>query len=289
MKYLVYLPLVIGMLVFLVFYYGGKRKYQQYVEALDKKDFSLKDFMPFGFYAMEKINYQYGNNIDRMLRRQLAELYDQEYVEFYVRAIWAQAVTNGAIGLIFGFLLFAAMDGDFTLLGIGFALMILLSWASFQEVKKKVDQRHLQIAMDLPDLTNQIIILSGAGMTLKGALIKISTEMKIDTPLYQALAKAVEKMSRGMPDEVAIDTITTLCNTPEVRRFTSVILQNMQRGGTEVLIALQDIGRELWEMRKATARRMAEETSTKLLFPMMLMLLAVILLVAAPAVIGMGI
>ena len=289
MKYLVYLPLVIGMLVFLVFYYGGKRKYQQYVEALDKKDFSLKDFMPFGFYAMEKINYQYGNNIDRMLRRQLAELYDQEYVEFYVRAIWAQAVTNGAIGLIFGFLLFAAMDGDFTLLGIGFALMILLLWASFQEVKKKVDQRHLQIAMDLPDLTNQIIILSGAGMTLKGALIKISTEMKIDTPLYQALAKAVEKMSRGMPDEVAIDTITTLCNTPEVRRFTSVILQNMQRGGTEVLIALQDIGRELWEMRKATARRMAEETSTKLLFPMMLMLLAVILLVAAPAVIGMGI
>ena len=75
---------------------------------------------------------------------------------------------------------------------------------------------------------------------------------------------------------------------PAVRRLVSVLLQNMQRGGTEVLYALREIGQELWEGRKAAARQIAEETTTKLLFPMMLMLLAVILLVAAPAVMSMN-
>ena len=75
----------------------------------------------------------------------------------------------------------------------------------------------------------------------------------------------------------------------EMRRFVSVILQNMHRGGSDVLTALREIGKELWSARKAAARRVAEETSTKLLFPMVLMLIAVIILAIAPAVMGMGI
>ena len=113
--------------------------------------------------------------------------------------------------------------------------------------------------------------------------------MPASGPLYQALAKTTEKMEHGATDEEALDQLTVACNMPQVRRFVSVILQNMHRGGADVLVALQDIGKELWEARKAAARQIAEETSTKLLFPMMLMLIAVILLVAAPAVMGMAI
>ena len=140
-----------------------------------------------------------------------------------------------------------------------------------------------------PDRFGDIIILSGAGLTIRAALLKISAEMPASGPLYQALAKTTEKMEHGATDEEALDQLTVACNMPQVRRFVSVILQNMHRGGADVLVALQDIGKELWEARKAAARQIAEETSTKLLFPMMLMLIAVILLVAAPAVMGMAI
>ena len=40
-------------------------------------------------------------------------------------------------------------------------------------------------------------------------------------------------------------------------------------------------------MRKNAAKRLGEEASTKLLFPMMLMFIAILLIVAMPAVLAM--
>ena len=289
MESLIYIPFLVVMVVFALLYLKGKAKYAAFVSALDKETFGLRDFFPVGFMAMELSGYKYASNLDRTLRRQLAELYTAEYQEFYLRVIWAQAVTNALIGLLMGTLFFAAMGGDPLMLVVGAALGGVLAWAAFSDVKNRVEKRHLLVAVDLPDLTNQIIILSGAGLTIRAALLKISAEMPASGPLYQALAKTTGSMEHGATDEEALDQLTVACNMPQVRRFVSVILQNMHRGGADVLVALQDIGKELWEARKAAARQIAEETSTKLLFPMMLMLIAVILLVAAPAVMGMAI
>lgn len=286
---LIYIPFLAVLVLFALLYLKGKTKYAAYVSALDKETFGLRDFFPAGFMAMELSRYKYASNLDRLLRRQLAELYTAEYQEFYLRVIWAQAATNLLIGLLMGALFFAAMEGDPLMLVVGAALGGVLAWAAFSDVKNRVEKRHLLVAVDLPDLTNQIIILSGAGLTIRAALLKIAAEMPATGPLYQALGQATEKMEHGATDEEALDQLTVACNMPEVRRFVSVILQNMHRGGADVLVALREIGKELWEARKAAARQIAEETSTKLLFPMMLMLIAVILLVAAPAVMGMAI
>lgn len=286
---LVFLPFLAVMIIFALLYMSGKKKYQEFVDALDKKEYSLKDIFPVGFALMDMIRYQYNSNFDRSFRRQLRELYPEEYVEFYLRTTYAQAASMGLLGLLLGALFFGAMDGDVTMLVFGFAIAGILVWVTFNGVTQKINDRHSAIALELPELTNQILILSGAGLTIKGALKKISDEMPADGPLYTALNKAVEKMSLGKTDEEALDEVTMTCNTPEVRRFVSVILMNIDRGGQEVLTALNEIGKELWDARKAAAQRIAEETSTKLLFPMMLMLIAVILLVAAPAVMGMEI
>lgn len=121
-------------------------------------------------------------------------------------------------------------------------------------------------------------------MTLRAALIKISHEMANDTPLYQELAGAVRMMENGATDEAALSRLALRCNTPQMRRFTSVVLQNLHRGGSDVLIALQDIGQEQWTERKAAAMRVSQEADTKLLFPMMLMLASVLIMTIAPAV-----
>ncbi len=289
MEYISAIPFLVVMVFFLLLYSSGKKKYAAFVQALDKKDYNMKDFMPAGFAFMELIKYKYASNLDRSIRRDLAELHDKDYIEFYLRVTWALAATGGLLGLVLATMLFAAMNGDVTYLALGLALAVVLVWAAFQDTRQKVAARHNSISIDLPDLTNQIVILSGAGLTLRGALLKIAQEMPSETPLYQMLDKVVEKMEHGATDEEALDILTTQCNMPEMRRFVSVILQNMHRGGTDVLTALGEIGRELWSARKAAANRIAEETTTKLLFPMMLMLIAVIILVVAPAVMGMGI
>lgn len=289
MENLSFIPFLICLIVFAVPYLKGKEKFAPYVAALDKKVYGLKDFFPAGFMIMEWSGYDYSKAIDRQYRICLRELVAEEYVEFYLHVIWAQAVSNALIGLLMGTLFFGAMNGDVTMLIVGIGLGGVLAYTAFSDVKKQVEHRHNLVSMSLPDLTNQILILSGAGMTLRAALIKISKEMPLDGPLYETLGRVTEKMEYGATDEEALELFNTSCNIPQVRRFVSVLLQNMQRGGTDVLLALREIGKELWDNRRAAAKQIAEETTTKMLFPMVLMLLAVILLVAAPAVMGMGI
>ena len=162
-------------------------------------------------------------------------------------------------------------------------------YAWFHDIAAKIEERHTKVLIDMPDFTNKILILSGAGMTLRAALIKISNEMARDTPLYRTLARSVQMMNNGLSDEKALEFMTVQCNTPQMRRFTSVVLQNMKRGGTDVITALQDIGAEQWAERKSVAMRISAEADTKLLFPMMLMLFSVIIMTIAPAVMGMQI
>lgn len=280
------MPLLIVALLFLVLYQKGKEKYAPYVNAVSKDEYHLKDMFPVGFVFMELISYRYNTNLDRKVRLQMTELYTSEFSEFYLRVTWAYAATSAFLGLLMGCLFFA-VTGDFIMLGIALALSIVLAWSAFRSVDQRIDERHNLIAIELPELTNQIVILTGAGLTLKGALVKIAKEMPGTGPLYRALVRAVDQMELGTTDEQAFDTLVESCNMPVVRHLISVILQNISRGGTEVTTALYEIGKELWEARKAAAQRIAEETTTKLIFPMMFMFLAVIVLVTAPAIMGM--
>ena len=76
------------------------------------------------------------------------------------------------------------------------------------------------------------------------------------------------------------------CKVKEVTKFVSVILMNLRRGGAEVVPVLKQQGAECWEMRKAAAKQMGEEASTKILLPLMIMFVGIILIVATPAVLS---
>lgn len=265
----------------------GQKKYMPMIEPLNKDDFGLKDFFPIGFVLMDLIRYQYSSDFDRRLRRQLIELYDPDYTEYYLRVYWGAAASYIMIGFMMAGLLWMGLG----LWGIlaGIAVGLAMAYANFANLQSMLDKRHLNILIDMPDFTNKILILSGAGLTLRAALIKISHEMANDTPLYHELAASVKMMENGATEEAALGRLAMRCNTPQMRRFTSVVLQNVHRGGSDVLMALQDIGQEQWAERKAAAARVSQEADTKLLFPMMLMLASVLLMTIVPAVMSIQI
>jgi len=278
---------LVVIVLFFLLYEKGKKKYTPYSEALDKEEYPFRALAPIGFSAMELIKHNYGSNIDRKLRRQLRELQDEEYVEFYLRATWATAATYFLLGLLFsGLLALASVGMGAVIAAIAFGG--LLAYTVFADMNKKIVERHKSIALDLPDFTNKLLILSGAGLSVRAAMGLISKEMERETPFYHELKHSIYMMENGFTVEQAMDSLSNRCNMPEVRRLVSVLLQNMHSGGVEVLIAMHEISRELWNNRRAAAKTTAEEAGTKLLFPMMLMLFAVILMVAAPAVMSLG-
>lgn len=278
--------LVVFVLLFLLFE-KGKKKYTPFCNALEKKEYPLRSLTVIGFALMELIRYPYKSSLDRKLRKELRELREEEYVEFYLHVTWATAATCFLIALFFsGLLAFANLEPAVVAAAAGFG--VLLGYAVIADVDKKVAEHHKSIVMDLPDFANKLLILSGAGMSLKAAMVKIAKEMDKRTPFYQALKHSVYLMENGATAEQVMDSLGNRCNLPEVRRMNAVLLQNMHSGGADALLALREISKELWTNRRATAKKLAEEAGTKLLFPMMLMLLAVILIVAAPAVMSLS-
>ncbi len=279
---------LIVVLLFIIILYGrGKTKYTSLCEVLDKEEYPFKSLTMIGFAFMEMIRYEYKSNLDRKLRKSLRELREAEYVEFYLRVTWASAATYFMIGCFLSAMLaFAGIEIMVVLMVLG--LGVLLAYTVVYEIDKKVAERHTEILLDLPDFTNKLLILSGAGLSMKAAMIKVSKEMEKSTVFYRELKHSVYLMEHGSTSEAAMDSLCTRCNIPEVRRMTSVLLQNMRGGGEQVIMALNELSKELWTTRRAAAKQMAEAAGTKLLFPMMLMLLAVILIVAAPAVMSMN-
>ena len=275
-------------LIFIFLLLKGNKKYEPYVSALDQKEYGLRNFMPVGFAAMDLIGYQYSSKLDAQVRRKLKELRPPDYTEFYLRVFWASAVTYVLIGLCMASLFGVAMGGSLFVLGAGVGLAAVLAYSCYSDIENKIKERHTQISIDMTDLTNKILILSGAGLTLRAAIIKTAEEAGSDRTLYQELGHSVTMMKNGATDESALDYLILRCNMPEMRRFVSVILQNMHRGGQDVLVALREIGQEQWDNRKATAKRIAEEAGTKMLFPMMIMLFAVIMMVIVPAVMSIS-
>lgn len=281
--------LLVVIVLFALLYSAGKKKYLEYITPLDKKEFPLKDFLPVGFMVMNQVRYGYNTALDRQNRKYLKELYDLDYTEYYLRVYWAQATTYTMLALLLGAMVNLALNDPVVGFAIAVGMGALLPYVALKDLEKKVQERHVEIAMDMPELVNKIVILTGAGLNLQAALVKISKEMYSDRILYRELARAMDKIMDGESADAALDYMNTKCNTMEMRRFISIIVQNIHRGGTDVSSALKSIGNELWANRKAAALRVAEEASTKMLFPMMLMLLAVVLLVVAPAVQGMQI
>lgn len=279
---------LIALILFLLLYLASRNKYNSLIDPLDKKDFPLKSLMGIGCFIMELIRYSYDHHFDREFRKKLIEIYEKEYCEYYLRMYYAAAATYLSVGiLLIG--VFAAADVE-----VGYAIFlgavigVLLAYTVKNTIDKKYESRHIKISMELPDVANKLVILLGAGLTLRAAWQKIAMEMSNESPLYDEMKLVVKQIENGVSDTDAFNNMSLRCNIPQMRRFISIIVQNIHRGGNDLSNAITFIGQELWESRKALARRLTEEASTKLLFPMMLMLFTVIIITVATAALGMS-
>lgn len=280
---------LIAVLLFLLLYLVSRNKYNSLIDPLDKKDFPLKALMGNGCLIMDLIRYSYDHHFDRELRKKLIEIYEKEYCEYYLRMYYAAAATNLSVGvLLIGVFAAAEVELGYAIF-LGSIIGFLLAYTVKSNIDKKYETRHIKISMELPDVANKLVILLGAGLTLRAAWQKIAIEMSNDSPLYDEMKLVVKQIENGVSDTDAFNNMSLRCNIPQMRRFISIIVQNIHRGGNDLSNAITLIGQELWESRKAIARRLTEEASTKLLFPMMLMLMTVIIITVAAAMLGMNI
>ena len=69
-------------------------------------------------------------------------------------------------------------------------------------------------------------------------------------------------------------------------KFSSLLAQNLKKGSRELLSMLEIETKEAFEERKNQAKRYGEEAGTKLLIPMIMILLVVMIVIMYPALVN---
>ncbi|MGE5473678.1 MAG: type II secretion system F family protein [Ignavibacteriales bacterium] len=267
----------------------SKPKYKDYLSNVDKNIYKMKELMPIPLLMFNSIRYGFNTGYDNLLEVKLGEIYGTESARYNLKLYWsnkiALIIVVLLVGLFFGTLM-EPVDSGFTFFLI--TAVVLSFYLPDKELKEKIKRRHLQMQIDFPEFLNKLALLVNAGMTVSGAIEKISTDARNTGVsekriLYCELEKTSIEIRLGKSEVKAYEDFAKRCRLPEITRFTSILIQNLKKGNSELVAILRLQSAECWYARKNTARILGEEAETKLLFPMMLMLLAILIIVIAPS------
>lgn len=180
---------------------------------------------------------------------------------------------------------------------LGFICAIVIFFGMDQDIQKKSKMRELQLMVDYPEIINKFVLLLGAGMTIKGAWGKIIDDYrkKIEKEphsqrfAYEEMLVTWHELGVGVSESKAYENFGKRVKLISYLRFSSLITQNLNKGSKGLLDLLEFESIEAFEERKELAKRLGEEAGTKLLAPMMIMLVIAIFIVIVPAFMTLGV
>lgn len=104
--------------------------------------------------------------------------------------------------------------------------------------------------------------------------------------VYEEMVRTCAEMNTGVPERSAYERFARRCDTKEYLKLASLLSQNVKKGTTDILKLLEQESQSAFEQHKNLAKKKGEETGTKLLFPMILMLMTVMAMLMFPAIVS---
>ena len=107
-----------------------------------------------------------------------------------------------------------------------------------------------------------------------------------DGAFYELMRKATENMNNGYSDADAIFMFSRESNSTEIKKFTSALLQSMEKGGSELGSFLTNQSSEIWNAKRQRMLQEGEKAATKLLLPIVLIFGGIMVIVMTAAFAG---
>ena len=176
----------------------------------------------------------------------------------------------------------------FLLLGAVAALLFLLK--ERQDRADAAALRQRQLLLDYPELVSKLLVLLGAGMNARNALLSIAADYSAEQQkkaapraAYEELKRALLLLRAGESESRMYRAFGRACGLRQYMKLASLLEQNQRTGVAALRTILAAEMTLAWEERKNLARRLGEEAGTRLLLPLFLMLLVVMIVMVVPA------
>jgi tight adherence protein C len=168
---------------------------------------------------------------------------------------------------------------------------LLLSFRKKEQKMQAEKRRKEQLTYDYAEVISKLVLLAGAGMTIRRAWEKIAGDYQ-QKPcggkryVYEEMVRTCAEMNTGIPERSAYERFARRCDTKEYLKLASLLSQNVKKGTTDILKLLEQESQSAFEQHKNLAKKKGEEAGTKLLFPMILMLMTVMAMLMFPAIVS---
>ncbi|MDT8718569.1 type II secretion system F family protein [Clostridium sp. 19966] len=277
-----YIPFIFVLIIIIVLYLLSKNKYEDEIKDVTKKEYSTKEVLPMGLFIVDLIGNETIKKVNNGALQKMLSMYMLD--GFNKFRLYVAYKFSTVLIILDGIYFIMAAEGNFDLYiffgGPLAAVFIYILMDS--DLNKKHENRRKDIQYEFPDLLNKLILLVNAGLTVDKALERLVLENKKLTPLYYELNIVYKELSANKSKEIVFRDFSRRCKVQEITKFTSIILQNLNKGTTDIVYMLKNLSNECWILRKNMAKQRGEEASTRLLLPMMLMLVAIFMVILTP-------
>ena len=154
---------------------------------------------------------------------------------------------------------------------------------SFSENEKK---RREKIIEEYPDFAVKYALLNEAGLTHRQVLERLGSEFKKSkkgSPLYEEIYRVCLDMKGGLSLTEALDQMASRVSIREITFFVGRINRNIKKGGRDFAAQIREAADESSSEKREKIRRKAETAGTRLLIPMVFLLIIVFALIMIPA------
>lgn len=201
--------------------------------------------------------------------------------------------------------LFAAWEGlvrgdmqqELKLLACGALAATALWYMKREQGIREQEKIKRRMLLEYPEFVNKLSLLLGAGMTVLNALARMNRmyekmprgKREKCYPAYAALHQMLVDIENGKSQQKAYQSFGEKCKLQPYRKLVSLLLSCQQMGNRKLTERLNEEADRVFSERKHMARKLGEEAGTKMLFPMMLMMLLVMGIILIPAVLSLRI
>ena len=105
--------------------------------------------------------------------------------------------------------------------------------------------------------------------------------------IYDLMRRACQDVGNGMSESDAYYRFGVLSDCQDIRKFSSMLVQSLEKGGSELTMFLMQQSKELWSQKRQRALQEGDAAAAKLLVPTVLMLAGIMLIILSAVFMSM--
>lgn len=258
--------------------------YESITSSIDPEKYRYPELFCVGFTLMSFLKINTKSKKARKRIKEIAEIQGKKYAEYHFYVISGAKWTYGFTILTF-FAVLGALGNSVLALIFGIVLAGMMMWYLEELMNDQLNERRDELLADMPQMLSKLTLLVNSGMIVREAWSKVAYGGNRE--LYKEMQAAVQEMRNGVSDLEAYRNFADRCAIKEIRRFSSTMIQNMQKGNAEISYFLKEMADEMWEEKKHLVKRRGEAANSKLLLPIGMIFVGILVMIMVPAFVNM--